>query len=128
LSQDFRGKGSYLGNIFFDFYKTRHILLSDSANCIILRSVVLTPYRRVTDRRTDGIAVASTSLAMRALRRAVTKTRHTASTSMHSLTFHFAFALCCHSNATPALIANPPNSAQLRAPPTIPQVTSRSLQ
>jgi len=30
---------------------------------------------------------------------------------MYSLTF--AFALCCHSNATRAPIANPPNSAQL---------------
>ena len=48
----------------------------------MLRAVVLTQYRRVTDgrtdrqtdRRTDGIAVASTALAMRALRRAV-KTR-----------------------------------------------------
>ena len=65
--------------IFFGFYKTRHILLSDSANCSVLRAVVLTQYRRVTDRRTDrqtdertdGIAVASTVLAMRALRRAV---------------------------------------------------------
>ena len=27
-----------------------------------------------------------------------------------------AFALCCHSNATRALIANPPNSAQLGDP------------
>ena len=72
--------------IFFGFYKTRHILLSDSANCTVLRAVVLTQYRRVTDRRTDrqtdgrtdgrtdGIAVANTVLAMRALRRAV-KTR-----------------------------------------------------
>ena len=63
-----------LGNI-FGFYKTRHILLSDSANCSVLRAVVLTQYRRVTDRqtdgRTDGIAVASTALAMRAVRRAV---------------------------------------------------------
>jgi len=32
---------------------------------------VLTQYRRVTDGQTDGIAVASTALAMRALRRAV---------------------------------------------------------
>jgi len=44
----------------------------------VLRAVVLTQYRRVTDRqtdgRTDGIAVASTALAMRALRHAV-KTR-----------------------------------------------------
>ena len=30
-------------------------MLSGSANCIILRSVVLTQYWRVTDRRTDGI-------------------------------------------------------------------------
>jgi len=44
-------------------------------------AIVLTQYRRVTDRqtdrqtdeRTDGIAVASTALAMRALRRAVKK-------------------------------------------------------
>jgi len=40
------------------FYKTRHIWLSDSANCIVLRAVVLTQYRRVTygwtDGRTDG--------------------------------------------------------------------------
>jgi len=40
--------------IFFGFYKTRHILLSDSANCTVLRAVVLTQYRRVTERRTDG--------------------------------------------------------------------------
>jgi len=61
--------------IFFGFYKTRHVLLSNSANCTVLRAVVLTQYRRVTDRRTDGqtdrIAIASTALAMRALRRAV---------------------------------------------------------
>jgi len=41
----------------------------------VLRGVVLTQYRRVTDGRTDGltdgIAVASTALAMRTLRRAV---------------------------------------------------------
>jgi len=55
------------------------MLLSDSANCTVLRAVVLTQYPLVTDRRTDGrtdgqmdgIAVASTALAMRALRRAV---------------------------------------------------------
>jgi len=38
----------------------------------VLRAVVLTQYRRVTDRQTDrrthGIAVANTALAMRALR------------------------------------------------------------
>ena len=55
--------------IFFGFYKTRHILLSDSANCTVLRTVVLTQYRRVTDGRTDGqtdgIVVASTAFATR---------------------------------------------------------------
>ena len=39
---------------FFGFYKTRHILLSNGANCTVLRAVVLTQYRRVTDGRTDG--------------------------------------------------------------------------
>ena len=39
--------------IFFGFYKTRHILLSISANCTVLHAVVLTQYRRVTDRQTD---------------------------------------------------------------------------
>jgi len=29
-------------------------LLSDSANCTVLHAVVLTQYRRVTDRQTDG--------------------------------------------------------------------------
>jgi len=52
LEPRFQGEGVVLGNI-FGFYKTRHILLSDSANCIILPSVVLTQYRRVTDRRTE---------------------------------------------------------------------------
>jgi len=74
------GRGRPWG-IFFGFYKTRHILLSDSANCTVLRAVVLTQYRRVTDRRTDGqtdgrtdgIAIANTALTMRALRRAVKK-------------------------------------------------------
>jgi len=37
----------------------------------MLRAVVLTQYRRVTDRQTDGITVASTALAMLALRHAV---------------------------------------------------------
>jgi len=40
--------------IFFGFYNTRHILLSDSANCTVLRAVVFTQYRRVTDGRTEG--------------------------------------------------------------------------
>jgi len=69
------GRGRPWG-IFFGFYKTRHILLSNGVNCTMLRAVVLTQYRRVTDGqtdrrtdgRTDGIAVANTALAMRALR------------------------------------------------------------
>ena len=65
------GRGRPWG-IFFGFYKTKHILLSDSANCTVLRAVVLTQYRRVTDgqtdKQTDGIAVPNTALAMRALR------------------------------------------------------------
>jgi len=83
------GRGRPWG-IFFSFYKTRDILLSDSANCTVLRAIVLTQYRRVTERRTDrrtdgetdrqtdGIAVASTALAMRVLRRAVKTHRLTA--------------------------------------------------
>ena len=67
------GRGRSWG-IFFGLYKTRHILLSDSANCIVLRAFVFTQYRRMADRRTgdgrtvgrtDGIDVLSTSLAMR---------------------------------------------------------------
>ena len=42
-----------LTGIFFGFYKTRHILLSNDANCTVLRAVVLTQYRRVTDGQTD---------------------------------------------------------------------------
>jgi len=62
LSGEGRSLGAKIsgGNI-FGFYKTRHILVSDSANCIVLPAVVLTQYRRVT----DGIAVASTALATR---------------------------------------------------------------
>jgi len=66
----FQRKGHPWG-ICFGFYKTRHILLSDSADCTVLRAVVLTQYWHVTGRQLDGIAVASTVLAMRALRRAV---------------------------------------------------------
>jgi len=47
------GRGRPWG-IFFGFYKTRHILLSNSANWSVLRAVVLTQYRRVTDRQMDG--------------------------------------------------------------------------
>jgi len=68
------GRGRPWG-ILFGFYKTRYIVLSDIANCTVLRAVVLAQYRHVTDGRTDGqtdgIAVASTALAMRALRRTV---------------------------------------------------------
>ena len=46
------GRGCLWG-IFFGFYKTRHILLSNSPNCTVLNTVVLTQYRRVTDGRTD---------------------------------------------------------------------------
>ena len=72
LGAKISGEGVVPGD-FFGFYKTRHILLSDSADCTVLRAVVLTQYRRVTDRRTDGrnCRIASTALAMRALRRAV---------------------------------------------------------
>jgi len=70
LEPRFLEEGVVLGEYFFCFYKTRHTLLSDIANCIVLRAVVLTQYRRVTDgqtdgRTSDGIAVASTALAMR---------------------------------------------------------------
>ena len=75
----FQGERVVPWGIFFAFYKTKYILLSDSANCTVLRAVVLTHYRRVTeirtdrrtDRQTDGIAIASTAHAMRALPRAV---------------------------------------------------------
>jgi len=46
------GRGHPCG-IFFGFYKTRHILLSDSANCTVLRAVILTQYLRVSDGLTD---------------------------------------------------------------------------
>jgi len=42
------------GGIFFGFYKTRHILLSDGANCTVPRAVVFTQYRRVSDGQTAG--------------------------------------------------------------------------
>ena len=54
----------------------------------MLGAVVLTQYRRVTDgrtdRQTDGIAVASSALAMRALRRVVKtyKTLYTAAATI----------------------------------------------
>ena len=69
LGAKISGEGVVRGNIFWFLH--RHILLSDSANCTVLRAVVLTQYWHVTDGQTDGIAVASTALAMRALRRDV---------------------------------------------------------
>jgi len=54
LGAKISGEGMVPGEHFFGFYKTRHILLSDSANCTVLCAVVLTQYRRVTDRRADG--------------------------------------------------------------------------
>jgi len=79
LEPRFQGEGVVPGEYFFGFYKTRNILLSDSANCKVLHVVVLTQYRRLTegrtdrqtDRQTDGIAIAGTTLAMQALRRTV---------------------------------------------------------
>ena len=65
IERRFQGGRGRAWRIFFGFYKTRHILLSVSANCTVLRAVVLTQYRRVTDGQTDGIAVASTALAKR---------------------------------------------------------------
>jgi len=49
------GRGRPSGML-FGFYKTRYILLSDDANCTVLRAIVLTQYRRVTGGRTDGRA------------------------------------------------------------------------
>jgi len=47
----------------------------------------------------------------------------------HSLTFRVCrSALCYHSNEIRAPTANPPKSTQLRAPPSMPQVTSGSMQ
>jgi len=45
----------------------------------------------------------------------------TSLTASTSTCWYFTFALCCHTNETRALIANPPNSAQLGDTPTIPQ-------
>ena len=53
LEPKFQGEGVVTGEYFFGFYKTIHILLSNSANCTVLRAVVLTQYRRVTDRRME---------------------------------------------------------------------------
>ena len=51
LGAKISGGGGGPWGIFFGFYKSRHILLSSSAKCTVLRAVVLTQYRSVTDRR-----------------------------------------------------------------------------
>jgi len=53
LGAKISGRSGRPWGIVFGFYKTRYILLSDSANCIVLRAVVLTQYRRVSDGQTD---------------------------------------------------------------------------
>ena len=75
LSQDFRGKGSSLGNIFLVSRKLDTFCYL-KVQTGTLRAVVFAQYRRAacdrqTDGLTDGIAIASTALAMRALWRAV---------------------------------------------------------
>jgi len=40
-----------------------------------------------------------------------------------STRWHFMFGLCYHGNKAYAPIANLPNSAQLEATPTLPQIT-----
>ena len=66
----FEGEGVLPGKYFS--VSTKLDTFCYGANCTVLRAVVLTQYRRVsdgqTDRQTDGIAIASTALAMRALR------------------------------------------------------------
>jgi len=73
----FQGNGSSLVNIFLVSTKLDTFLLSESANCTMLRAVVFTEHRRVTDgqtdRQTDRITIGSTVLAMGALRQACCK-------------------------------------------------------
>ena len=54
LGAEISGEGVVPGKYFLVSTKHRHILLSDSAICTVLRAVVLTQYRRVTDGQTDG--------------------------------------------------------------------------
>jgi len=54
LGANISGRRGHPWGIFFGFYKTRHILLSDSAKCTVLRAIVLRQYRHVTDGQTDG--------------------------------------------------------------------------
>jgi len=67
LEPRFQREGVVLGEYFLVSTKLDTFLLSNNANCTVLRAVVLTQYRRVTDGQTDrqtgGIAIASTALA-----------------------------------------------------------------
>jgi len=51
----FQGEGGHPWGIFFGFYKTRYILLSDSAKCTVLRQPTCRRFDtiRACDRRTD---------------------------------------------------------------------------
>jgi len=49
LGAKISGERGVTGKYFFSFYKTRHILLSGSADCTVLRAVVLTQYRRTAE-------------------------------------------------------------------------------
>ena len=73
LEPRFQGGRGRPWEIFFGFYKTWHILLwhckLHRATCRRFDTILACD--RLTDRQTDGIAVASTALAMPALRRAV---------------------------------------------------------
>jgi len=73
LEPKFQGEGVVPGEYFVVSTKLDTFCYPtvQTAVCTVLRAVVLTQYRRVTDRQTDGIAIANTALAMRALRRAV---------------------------------------------------------
>ena len=57
LGTKISGRSGRPWGMFSGFYKTRQILLSNSANCTVLRAVVFTQYRPVT----DGIAIASSA-------------------------------------------------------------------
>ena len=71
-SQNFRGKGSSLGNIFFLQNQTHFAIRQSKLHRTTCRRFDTIPAcDRRTDRQTDVIAIASTALAMPALRRAV---------------------------------------------------------
>jgi len=73
LGAKISGEGVFPGEYFFGFYKTRHFTIWQCklhrATCRRFDTIPACDTR--TDRQTEGIAVASTSLAMRPLRRAV---------------------------------------------------------